>query len=178
MPEITIRSILVTDNYELVENMMRDLHDSEHELFNKAAHWDNIRESYMRHVISCQEENEGTFLAAYINDEPAGFIFGYLEEQDDSRIEVYTGPELYVSDGYIFPLYRKMGIYRKLNSALEATYIAKGVRRISRFTLRSNTRMQHLLESEGYRATRIVYEKWLEDDGKTLQKLDLEGPTE
>ncbi len=178
MPETTIRSILVRENYELAEKMMRGLHDSERELFNKTEHWDNIRESYMRHVISCQEENEGTFLAAYINDEPAGFIFGYLEEQDDSRIEVYRGPELYVSDGYIYPAYRKMGIYKKLNAALEAAYIAKGVRRIMRFTLSSNTRMQKLLETEGYCATRIVYEKWLEDDGMTQQKLDLEAPTE
>lgn len=173
---VNIKPIQVKDHYELVEKMMRGLHDSELELFDKAEQWDNISESYMRHVISCQEENEGTFLVAYIGDEATGFIFGYIEEQDDSRIEVYTGDELYVSDGYVHPSYRKLGIYRKLNAALEDVYIAKGIRRITRFTLTSNTRMQKLLESEGYSATRIVYEKWLDTDGKNIQQLGLELP--
>jgi ribosomal protein S18 acetylase RimI-like enzyme len=175
---VNIKSIRVKEHYELVEKMMRGLHDSEKELFNKAEQWDNIRESYMRHVISCQEENEGAFLVAYIDNKPAGFIFGYIEEQDDSRIEVYIGDELYVSDGYVDPQYRKIGIYRKLNAALEDIYIAKGVRRITRFTLTSNTRMQKLLESEGYSATRIIYEKWLEPDGDHIQQLGLEPPKE
>jgi ribosomal protein S18 acetylase RimI-like enzyme len=178
MPDITIRSIKIKDNYDLVEQMMRGLHESEYELFNKTEQWNNLRESYMRHVITCQEENDSAFLVAYIDRQPAGFIFGYLEEQDDSRIEAYTGSELYVSDGFIYPAFRKMGIYRKLNAALEEMYIAKGIGRIIRFTLTSNTRMQKLLESEGYTATRILYEKWPETGGKTAQTLKLTPPQE
>ena len=120
----------------------------------------------MSHLISCQEENNGTCLVAYKNKEAAGFLFAYTEEQDESRIEKYEGTELYVSDGFIYPAFRRLGIYQQLNNAIEANYITKGIRRITRFTLFSNMRMQKFLEKNGYLPTRILYEKWLDDSGK------------
>jgi ribosomal protein S18 acetylase RimI-like enzyme len=83
-------------------------------------------------------------------------------DQDDSRIEVYEGKELYVSDGYIAEEFRRQGIYHKLNKQLEQTYIDKGVLRITRFTHIQNTRMRQLLEEEGYFVTRLLYEKWVD----------------
>jgi len=173
---ILIRPIQIKEQYALISDMMRGLHESEQGLFDKSDTWDNIAANYMNHVISMQEENEGVCLVAYIGEKAVGFIFGYAEEDDDSRIEVYKGIELYVSDGYVTPLYRKQGVYEKLNEALEKIYTDKGVRRITRFTLSSNTRMQHFLEKNGYVVTRLLYEKWLEPDGKTIQKLALEPP--
>jgi ribosomal protein S18 acetylase RimI-like enzyme len=90
-----------------------------------------------------------------------GFIFGYIEDQDDSRIEIYLGKELYVSDGYVEKEARGRGIYRELNKELEKIYVEKGVRRICRYTLVNNTRARSFMESEGYIVTRLLYEKWL-----------------
>ena len=118
----------------------------------------------MRHVITMQEENEGLCLVAFKGAEPLGFMFGYLEEQDDSRIEVYTGKELYISDGFVYPDYRRQGIYHKLNQRMENHYITLGVRRLTRFTHVSNTGMRQFLENEGYMITRLMYEKWLDDE--------------
>lgn len=151
--------------------MLKELHLSELEFFPKTAAWEDIQADYMQHVISTQEENDGTCLLAAKDGEPAGFIFAYVEEPDESRIEDYTGNTLYVSDGYVAPAFRRMGIYRQLNDALEAIYIQKGVRRIVRYTLSNNLRMQQFLASQQYEPVRLVYEKWLTPDGKEAIKL-------
>lgn len=171
-----IISVQIEVYYDTIDMLMRGLHDSEQEQFNKAARWDDIRESYMQHVIDTQKEYDGTCLVAYVNEKAAGFIFGYDEEQDDSRIETYTGHELYVSDGYVLPQYRRMGVYRQLNNALEQHYINKGIRKITRFTLVSNVRMQQFLEEEGYKPVRLLYEKWLNADGIDIEPLILKKP--
>ncbi len=140
---------------------MHELHIHEHMLFDKTAAWPDIETSYMRHVIQMQEESEGLCLLAYVDNNPVGFIFGYVEEQDDSRIEIHEGKELYVSDGFVQEQYRRQGIYKKLNETMEQHYIGKGIKRMIRFTRVNNTRMRELLENEGYEVTRLLYEKWL-----------------
>lgn len=161
MDTIEIRPIVIAENYALMAGMMDELHKHEYLLFDKTAAWPDIEPGYMRHAITMQDECDGTCLVAYVNGAAAGFIFGYVEEQDDSRTEVYMGKELYVSDGYVAKEWRGKGIYRKLNKELERIYIDKGVRRICRLTMVNNTRMRAMLDSEGYIVTRLLYEKWL-----------------
>ena len=171
-----IQAVKIKEHYQLVAELMRGLHESEKELFNKTDDWDAIETNYMRHVIEMQEDCNGTCLLAYVDHEVAGFIFGYEEEEDESRIEAYEGKDLYISDGYVLPQYRRMGIYKQLNDQLEAIYVAQGVRRILRFTLTSNTRMQQFLEQQNYQPVRLLYEKWLTPDGKGIDPLKLTPP--
>ena len=159
--ELEIKPVSVKDNYELISGFMHQLHKHEHEMFDKTADWSDIETSYMRHIITMQEECEGVCLVAWANGVPAGFMFAYLEEQDDSRIEVYTGKELYVSDGYITADYRRQGIYRKLNDHMEQMFTSQGIGRITRYTQVNNVRMRQFLEEEGYIVTRLLYEKWI-----------------
>ncbi len=154
---------------------MDGLHASEKELFDKASEWKFIETSYMRHVIETQEEENGTCLIASDDGKPIGFIFGYAYEEEDSRTEDYKGFELYVSDGYVAPSHRRMGIYKQLNDALENKYTTDGVRRIVRFTLSSNLRMQKFLKQAGYQPVRLQYEKWLKPDG-SLDELGFNIP--
>ena len=158
-PEIV--PVKITEHYDIISRMMHELHFHEHGLYEKTAAWPDIEKSYMRHITKMQEENDGLFLMAYVDNAAVGFIFGYTEEQDDSRIEIHEGRELYVSDGFVAEEYRGNGIYRKLNQELEKHYIDKGVKRIIRFTLVNNTRMRQFLDSEGYMVTRLLYEKWI-----------------
>jgi ribosomal protein S18 acetylase RimI-like enzyme len=159
--KIEISPVNIIDHYGVISRMMHELHIHEHSLFDKTADWSNIETSYMRHVMTMQEQCDGLCLVANVNGAPAGFIFGYVEQQDDSRIEIHEGPELYVSDGYVKEEYRRLGIYRMLNAALEQHYIDKGIRRIIRFTLVNNTNMRQFLDGEDYCVTRLLYEKWL-----------------
>jgi ribosomal protein S18 acetylase RimI-like enzyme len=159
--QVEIKPVSIIEHYKVISAMMHELHLHEHSLFDKTAAWTDIEDSYMRHVIKMQQEQEGTCLVAYLNEHPVGFIFGYIEDQDDSRIEVYMGKELYVSDGYVAEHVRGHGIYSRLNKQLEEIYIGKGIRRICRYTLINNTRMRKLLDKQGYGVTRLVYEKWL-----------------
>ena len=160
--DIEIKQVQVAEEYALISRFMHELHKHEHLMFNKTADWADIEESYMRHIITMQRENEGVCLVAYKGGLPAGFIFGYAEEQDDSRIEVYTGKQLYVSDGYIADEFRRQGIYRKLNERMEELFTTDGIRRITRYTQVNNVRMRQFLEEEGYIVTRLLYEKWLD----------------
>jgi ribosomal protein S18 acetylase RimI-like enzyme len=161
METVEIKPVKIAERYEEISAMMHELHVHEHTLFDKTAAWTDIETSYMRHIIAMQDECDGTCLVAYLNSVHTGFIFGYVEDQDDSRIEVYKGKELYISDGYVAREARGNGIYHKLNLELESIYIEKGIRRICRFTLINNTRARGFLDSEGYVVTRLLYEKWL-----------------
>ena len=98
---ITIESINIADHFQSVSQLMKLLHENEREMFDKTALWVDIEQNYMRHCIAMQKDCEGTFLMAYVEAEAVGFIFGYIEEQDDSRTETYTGRELYISDGFV-----------------------------------------------------------------------------
>ena len=159
--QVEIREIQIADNYEMMSGMMHELHKNEYTLFDKTASWHDIEGNYMKHVINLQQQNEGMCLVAFKGNEAIGFIFGYLEEQDDSRIEVYTGKELYISDGYVVPQYRRQGIYHQLNAWMEDYYINLGIRRILRYTLLRNAGMRQFLENQDYFVTRLLYEKWL-----------------
>ena len=161
MVEVQIHEVNIKEQYDVIAEFMRQLHESEHMFFDKTASWTDISTSYMRHVITTQDEAEGTCLMAYDNEKPIGFIFGYVEEQDESRIEIYKGKELYVSDGYVVPSHRKRGIYQQMNKLLEQKYLEQGVKRITRFTLENNEPMKRFLTASGYRPTRILFEKWL-----------------
>ena len=161
MDTILIVPLVISEHYAVISKLLRELHEHEFLLYDKTASWDDIEAGYMRHVIYMQEECDGLCLVAYANETPVGFIFGYMEEQDDSRIEVYTGKELYVSDGYVSEGYRRLGIYKQLNERLEQHYINLGVKRITRFTRVNNTRMIKFMEQQGYEVTRLLYEKWL-----------------
>lgn len=159
--DIIFQEVVIADHLATISELMQALQASEISLFEKSAPWEEIAKNYLVHMMEMQEENEGTCLVAYAGARPIGFIFGYLEEQDNSRIELDTGPELYVSDGYVHPSYRQQGIYKALNRRLEEKYVAMGVKRITRFALMNNGPMKHFLEGAGYRPTRVLYEKWL-----------------
>ena len=161
LSSLEIVSVRILDHYQASAKLMHELHIHEHSLFDKTADWADIETSYMRHVVAMQEENDGLCLLAYLNGAPVGFIFAYVEGQDDSRIEIHEGKELYVTDGYVMEEYRRLGIYSMLNEMLEKHYIDKGIKRMIRFTLVNNTRMRQFLENEGYGVTRLQYEKWL-----------------
>lgn len=161
MSNIIIKEVVIKSHYNALSDLMQGLHQSEHAFFDKTADWKDIQDNYMRHVIEMQQECDGTCLVAFDQEIAVGFIFGYVEEQDDSRIEVYEGKELYVSDGFVLPHYRKQGIYTRMNDLLEQKYSAKGIKRMTRFTLVNNDAMKSFLANAGYKPTRILYEKWL-----------------
>lgn len=140
---------------------MLHLHANEYRLHDKTANWAEIEAGYMRHCIAMQRENDGLCLVAYVDGDPAGFMFGFTQQQDDSRFEIGEEPELYISDGYVTEKYRRKGIYRHLNTHMEQHFIPKGIKRVIRLTLLVNTGMRQMLEAGGYSPTRIMYEKWL-----------------
>lgn len=160
---IRIEQVPVRNNLDLLDPLMEGLHESERSLNPATALWADIREGYMRHIITMEEEEEGTCLLARVDEEPAGFMFGFMEDADvDSRFESYRGKDLYVSDGYVKPEFRRLGLYRTMNSMLEDLYFDKGVRRVHRLTLARNLPMQKLLEDSGYELLRFMYVKHLE----------------
>lgn len=157
----SIKKIKIKDNLSIVDELVGELHISEKEMNNNTADWNQIRDNYLRFMIECEEENDGTFLIAETNGKAIGFLFGYIDEKDDSNFELGDGDDLYVSEGYVKKEYRKQGIYSSLNKSFEETYSDYKIRKIYRFTLCNNDTMQRWLASQGYRPVRLVYEKWL-----------------
>ena len=173
---ITITPITISENYNLIASLMEQLQASEQSMHNKSAPWIEIKSDYMQHLITMQQEQEGTCLLAYADGVLAGFMVAYTDEEDESRIEFKVGKILYISDGFVYLVFRRLGIYKQLNIAMEQLYTAKGIRRILRYTLFTNSRMRHFLESEGYQPVRVLYEKWLSPDGSSIEPVVLKEP--
>lgn len=156
-----IRKIKISENIAIVDELVGELHVSEKEMNEKTADWNLIRQNYLRFISDCEEENNGTFLIAEIDGRAIGFIFGYIDEKDDSNFELGDADDLYISEGYVKKEFRKHGIYSALNKAFEETYKDYNIRKIYRYTLCNNHTMQSWLDKQGYQPVRIVYEKWL-----------------
>ena len=161
MQKINVLAVQINEHLPVIADMMRQLQENEVLLWDKSAQWEDIEKDYLQYMVEMQEECEGLMLIAFGNHEPAGFIFGYLQEEDESRCEISTGRILYVSDGFVYPQYRKRGVYALLNEQLENHYKNKGIKRMTRFTHARNQPMQQFLKKEGYEVTRLLYEKWL-----------------
>ncbi len=157
----TIKKIKISENLAIADELLGELHVSEKEMNEKTADWSLIRENYLRFISDCEEENDGTFLIAEIDGKAIGFIFGYIDEKDDSNFELGDADDLYISEGYVKKKFRKHGIYSALNQAFEEAYKDYNIRKIYRYTLCNNHTMQSWLDKQGYRPVRIVYEKWL-----------------
>ncbi|RQO29875.1 hypothetical protein DBR32_14960 [Taibaiella sp. KBW10] len=161
MEHITIRSINIAEHRDIADELVGALHESELELNPRTAHWPMIRKHYLNFLQECQETCQGTFLLAEDRGVAIGFLFGYVVEQEDSNFEIGDDNDLYVSEGYVKPDYRKQGIYTLLNQTFETRYKDFPIRKIYRYTLYNNDKMQHWLSKQGYKPIRLVYEKWL-----------------
>ena len=161
MMNYSIKKIKISEHLPIVDELVGELHISEKEMNDKTADWPHIRDHYLNFMMECEEENDGTFLIASIDEKPVGFLFGYIDEKDDSNFELGDADDLYVSEGYIKQEYRKQGIYSALNKAFEETYKEYNIRKIYRYTLCNNEIMQRWLAHQGYQPVRLVYEKWL-----------------
>ncbi|MBO9619018.1 MAG: GNAT family N-acetyltransferase [Niabella sp.] len=162
MSSISIKRISIERNIPVVDELVGALHRSEKSLNPRTAEWSTIKADYIEHMIECEKDCSGSFFAALTsNEEAVGFIFGYVEEQDNSNFETGEGDDLYVSEGFVKPEYRKQGIYSMLNKAFEEHYKDFPIRRIFRYTLCTNEVMQQWLANQGYQPVRLVYEKWL-----------------
>lgn len=162
MPDYIIKEISVADNLAIADELVGALHLSEYGFNKNTAQWADIRESYLQHITECQQECDGTFLVAMVGEEAIGFLFGYVEEKDNSNYEIGEGDDLYVSEGFVKSEFRKHGIYTALNTAFEEKYKNHNIRRIFRYTLCTNETMQRWLEKQGYKPIRMVYEKWIQ----------------
>lgn len=159
--QLVLEQIQIEKNLELVDEFLSDLHDAELLLNPNTALWKNIRKDYLQHMIECEKEADGKFFVARYNNLPVGFIFGFIEEKDNSNFEIGDGDDLYISEGYVKPAFRNKGIYSKLNDTFVESYSKNKLRRVIRYTLVNNIQMQNWLKQKGFSAVRLVYEKWL-----------------
>ncbi len=159
--ELIIEPIVVRNHYAPVCELMRMLHEHEKSLYPRTALWSDIADNYMQHVMDMQAQNNGQFWAAWWRDRMIAFIFGYTEEEDESRCEEASGTIAYISDGYVLPEWRGKGVYRTLNQQIEMQFTGMGISRFTRYTLWNNEPMKALLQQEGYKLTRLLYEKWV-----------------
>lgn len=159
--EMLFQSVSIREHYSQIWNLMRGLHENERQLYPKTALWSDIGFSYMKHVIYMQDHCNGICIVAWWRDDIIGFIFGYTEEEDESRCEEASGTIAYISDGFVMPNWRGKSVYSTLNSRLESCFAEMGIKRFTRFTLWNNEPMKAFLEQQGYTITRLLYEKWI-----------------
>jgi GNAT superfamily N-acetyltransferase len=121
----------------------------------KTADWSLIQGNYLRFMSDCEEENDGTFLIAEIEGKAIGFIFGYIDEKDDSNFELGDADDLYVSEGYVKKEYRKHGIYSALNQLLRRLIQIIISENLPLYFINNHT-MQSWLDKQGYRPVSCV----------------------
>lgn len=114
---------------------------------------------YAHHIKSATSADDGVMLMACISDAPVGFIAAYPETDADELIEEKKRKHGYVSDMFVLPNWRRMGVGSKMLSTVEAHFRARGIERLRINGVSLNKAALGLYERYGFRSYEVMYEK-------------------
>jgi ribosomal protein S18 acetylase RimI-like enzyme len=101
----------------------------------------------------------GAVLIAELDGLFAGFVAGWIEEENHIEETPDSNRFGYVSDICVLSTYRGRRVASRLLAAMERRLRAEGVTRVRLFTLAANRAARASYERSGYAAYEIVYEK-------------------
>jgi ribosomal protein S18 acetylase RimI-like enzyme len=104
---------------------------------------------------------ERVVLMACLSGAPIGYIAAYPESDPDELIEPDTRPHMFVSDLFVLPNWRRMGVAARLVEALENEFRQRSMARIRICGVASNEAALGFYKKAGFNPYEVVYEKLL-----------------
>ena len=133
--------------------------DAEREILPIRRQGGLVAVPYAHHICSQCTKADGALFIAALAKAPIGFIAGWPSEDEDDLLEEEARIHGYVSDIYVLPNWRRMGVAEKLLAKLEAHFRNLNITRLRIGGLTKNETATALYQNCGFRAHETVFEK-------------------
>ena len=160
---MTIRPYTSSDRPRILAGLF-DLQKQEHEMSDtRMASTVDLAERYLAKLHSKVENQEGAIFVAEVNGEVTGFLVCLINRGDALNNMNETADFTtygYISDAYVFPEFRKQGLF----SALEAAAIQHlkqfpEIKRLMLYVLAANTGAIAAYEKKGFEPVELILQK-------------------
>jgi ribosomal protein S18 acetylase RimI-like enzyme len=159
MDGLMIRAAAPSDRPQLRRAVI-ELHDHERRLHSSRLPGDQTADAYLAWMEN-RAADHGVVLIAEIDGAFAGFVAGWLEEENHIEETPDSNRFGYVSGICVLPAFRGRRIASRLLDAVERRLRDEGVTLVRLFTLAANRAARASYERSGYAAYEVVYEKSL-----------------
>ncbi len=114
---------------------------------------------YAHHVCSRTAMDGGILLMACMSDAPVGFISAWPDRDDDPLIEPSAREHAVISDVFVLPNWRRMGVAQQLLLQTEQHFRQRGIARLRIGAASLNSPASSFYSGSGFKPSEIVYEK-------------------
>jgi ribosomal protein S18 acetylase RimI-like enzyme len=159
MDGLAIRAAAPSDRPQLRRAVI-ELHDHERRLHSSRLPGDQTADAYLAWMEKRAAE-QGAVLIAEIDGAFAGFVAGWLEQENHIEETPDSNRFGYVSDICVLRAFRGRRIASELLDAVELRLRREGVTRVRLCTLAANSAARASYERSGYEAYEVIYEKSL-----------------
>jgi ribosomal protein S18 acetylase RimI-like enzyme len=157
LTEVTIRLAGPTDFTDLRRAVV-ELQEHERRLSSTRLPGDQIADAYVA-WLQQQAHVNGAVLIAEVGGIFAGFVVGWVVEDDNIAETVDSNRAGYISDICVMPPYRGQRIAFDLLSAIERYLAPTGITRVRLGALAANAPARAAYERAGFEPYEIIYEK-------------------
>lgn len=161
MAEIHVEPYLDEDKASIIEAII-DLQEFERSLADTRRPGSEIAEPYFEQIRHEVAEKSGAWYVAKVDGVFAGHISCWVEHDDQVAETVASNIYGYISDAYVRPEFRGMGVFPALNAKVEEFFRGqKGIELVRLNTLALNARAIRAYEKAGYAPEEVILVKRL-----------------
>jgi ribosomal protein S18 acetylase RimI-like enzyme len=163
MDRIAIRPANPLDRPQLREAVV-ELQEHERRLHATLLPGEQIADAYLEWMLM-KAAATGTVLVAEIDGAFAGFVAGWVEDEEKIAETPDSRRFGLVSDICVLPAYRGQRLASRLLAAIERHLASKGITRVRLDVLAANAPARASYERSGYTTYEITYEKIVASEG-------------
>jgi ribosomal protein S18 acetylase RimI-like enzyme len=158
MPPFALRPYRDADRAAVIEALV-GLQDHEVALHDTRRPGRQVAEPYLARLLDTLARQAGAIVVAEADGRFAGFVAGYVAEDDQLAETADSNRHGYVSDIFVVPERRGGGLAQALLAAAERHLAATGITRVRIGVLAANRMAGRAYEKHGFEPYEVVYEK-------------------
>ncbi|HEY1096903.1 MAG TPA: GNAT family N-acetyltransferase [Alphaproteobacteria bacterium] len=155
--QVSILKIETNEQWEELRSLSKELQLFEQSIRPERKPFSTISEGSFRYMQrNVAEKNGIALLAVNTEGDAIGFMTAWMEDSDG--LDQGHGKVGEISDAYIKPAYRNAYTFKKMGQITAAHFKELGLDRLSFQTLATNTRMQDLFITLGFKPHKVSFE--------------------
>lgn len=139
--------------------LVRELKNYERYLHQARQPGDRVADAHVDYLIGSAEEGGGAIFIAWVGEDIAGFVAGWMALDQDPLNFPELASHGYISDIFVLPRWRGKDIAQQLLGAIETHLHAQGARRLRIHSLARNAAALAAYRGCGFDPLEIVLEK-------------------
>lgn len=160
--QVTVRPWQLADE-SVIQQLLLELQHHEMMLHPSRRPWQTPdAAAYWTEIKPTLDGKQGVCLVAEVGTRVVGFSMGWVEEDVyKSKVHPHEVRYAFLSEGYVFPEFRRSKVFSSLVAGMEEHFYAQGIRRIRRGSFANNSNLLAAANKQGYQLYEITLEKVL-----------------